>query len=170
MHGYVTLSLLAMVLFGINAIVYKVAPNIDAVTLTLVSFSVSAVTTFLYWLLFVSEKQFSYAGIMWGVLGGVLSTIAFISFVKALQLGNASIVNTIRALSAAVTVILAVLVLGREDIYDKRSWNYSCHNSWSPFVFIRVLTTKPERSSVHGFASSAMWSIILTYIPLAYCS
>ena len=114
MQPYVGLAILAMIVSGVNAIIFKVAPNIDAVTLTLISFSVSAVTTFLYWFFFFGEKQFSQAGIWWGVLAGITSTVLLISFIKALQLGNVITVNTIRSLGAAVAVILAVLLLGEK--------------------------------------------------------
>ena len=109
-----SLAVLAMILSGVNAIIFKVAPNIDAVTLTLVSFGVAAVTTFVYWFFFFQEKQFSQPGIWWGVAAGITSTVLLISFIKALQLGNVNTVNTIRSLSAAVSVILAVLLLGEK--------------------------------------------------------
>src|SRR3989338_737461 len=104
MQGYLGLSLLAMVLFGINAVIYKLALNIDAVSLTLISFATSALATFIYWFFFVTDKQVSQQGVLLAVTGGVISVLAFIAFIRALQLGEASIVNTIRALSAAVTV------------------------------------------------------------------
>ena len=114
MQGYLGLSLLAMVLFGINAVIYKLALNIDAVSLTLISFATSALATFIYWFFFVTDKQVSQQGVLLAVTGGVISVLAFIAFIRALQLGEASIVNTIRALSAAVTVIVAILVLGEK--------------------------------------------------------
>ena len=103
-----------MVLFGISAIIYKLALDIDAVSLTLISFATSAFTVFIYWFFFIAEKQVSRDGILLAVLGGVISAVAFTAFIKALQLGNVSVVNTIRALSAAVTVIAAILILGEK--------------------------------------------------------
>ena len=100
-----------MIFFGINAILYKIAPNIDPITLTLISFTVSAIGTFIYWFFFVTNKQFSWKGASIGLIAGLSSVIALATFIVALKLGKASIVNTIRALSAAVTVLLAVVFL-----------------------------------------------------------
>jgi len=115
MEFYIFLAFLCMVLFGVNAILYKVAPNIDSATLTLVSFTTSAVGTFVYWLFFVKNKHFSWNGAAVGMIAGMSSVIALFAFISALKLGKASTVNTIRALSAAVTVVLAVVFL-REDL------------------------------------------------------
>ncbi|MFQ5531028.1 MAG: EamA family transporter [Candidatus Nanoarchaeia archaeon] len=111
MEFYIILALLGMFLFGINAILYKIAPNIDPITLTLVSFTVSAVGTFIYWMLFVSNKQVSFGGISIGILVGLTSVIALASFITALKLGKASVVSTIRSLSVLVTIIIAVIFL-----------------------------------------------------------
>ncbi len=114
MEAYIILALICMVLFGINAIIYKIAPNIDAVSLAMISFTVSAITSFLYWFLFVAKKQISWQGASVGTLAGLVSVAALITFVMALQSGKASVVNTIRALSAGVTVILALLFLSEK--------------------------------------------------------
>jgi transporter family protein len=114
MESYIILSLICMFLFGVNAIIYKIAANIDPVSLTLVSFATSAIGTFLYWSFFVSKKQISLHGAGYGILGGIVSVVALITFIAALQSGKASIVNTIRALSAAVTVLLAILFLSEK--------------------------------------------------------
>jgi transporter family protein len=114
MESYIILALICMVLFGINAIVYKAAPRIDAVSLAMFSFIVSAIGSFIYWLFFVAKKQVSLAGIGVGTLGGLISVAALITFIAALQMGKASVVNTIRALSAGVTVILAIVLLSEK--------------------------------------------------------
>jgi len=114
MEAYVILALICMVLFGVNAIIYKIAPNIDAVSLAMISFTVSALSTFAYWFFFVSNKQISLQGASVGALAGVVSVAALITFIMALQSGKASIVNTIRALSAGVTVLLALLFLSEK--------------------------------------------------------
>jgi len=114
MELYVILALICMILFGVNAILYKIAPGIDSVSLALVSFAVSAVSVLLYWAIFVSEKQMSLKGAAIGIIAGVISAAALITFVAALQLGKAGIVNTIRALSAGVTVLLALLFLSEK--------------------------------------------------------
>ncbi|NQU78748.1 EamA family transporter [Candidatus Woesearchaeota archaeon] len=114
MEIYVLLALVCMTLFGVNAIIYKLAPNIDPVSLTLVSFVTSALGTFIYWVFFVSKKQLGMQGIGYGIIGGLISVAALITFISALQLGKASVVNTIRALSAAVTVVLAILFLSEK--------------------------------------------------------
>ncbi len=103
-----------MILFGVNAIIYKVAPQIGPVTLALISFVISALTTFIYWLFFVQEAQASWQGIGVGMIAGVVSAVALITFIAALQLGKAGVVNTIRALSAGVTVLLAITFLSEK--------------------------------------------------------
>ena len=115
MQTYATLAFIAMILFSINAIVFKVASGIDAITLTLVSFSTSAVGTFIYWWFFVSDKQVSTQGVAWGLVAGIISVGALALYIKAIQLGPVSVVNAIRALSVGVTLILAVLIL-REKV------------------------------------------------------
>ena len=114
MQYYIILALIAMVLFGINGIIFKIAPNIDAVSLALVNFATAAVGTFIYWFFFVAEKQISLSGAGFGILAGVISVAALITFIAALQLGNVSTVNTIRALSAGITVILALVFLAEK--------------------------------------------------------
>lgn len=114
MELYIILALICMILFGINAIIYKIAPQIDPVTLALISFVISATATFLYWLIFAPAKQASWQGISVGIIAGVVSAVALITFIAALQLGKASVVNTIRALSAGITVILAITFLSEK--------------------------------------------------------
>ena len=119
MELYILFALIAMILFGVNAIIYKVAPNIDAISLALVSFTVSAVGTFIYWLFFVSKKQIALVGIGYGIAAGLLSVGALIFFISALHMGKASIVATIRALSVGVTVLLAVILLSEKLVLTK---------------------------------------------------
>ena len=115
MQTYATLAFIAMILFSINAIVFKVASGIDAITLTLVSFSTSAVGTFIYWWFFVSDKRVSTQVVAWGLVAGIISVGALALYIKAIKLGRGSVVNAIRALSVGVTLILAVLIL-REKV------------------------------------------------------
>lgn len=111
MENYIILALICMFFFGINAILYKIAPKIDPVTLTLISFTVSAIGTFIYWFFFVTNKEFSWKGASIGLVAGLSSVVALITFISALKLGNVSTVNTIRALSVGVTVLLAIIFL-----------------------------------------------------------
>jgi len=103
-----------MVLSGVNVILFKVAPNIDAVTLTLINFAVATIVTFIIWMMGFIERSFSVSGALWGVAAGVSSAVLLMTLIKALQLAPASYVNTIRGLSVAVTVILAVVLLGEK--------------------------------------------------------
>jgi len=103
-----------MTFFGVNGVLIKVAPEIDPFSLTLVSFSSSSVVAFLYWLMCVPEKQVSMQGVGFGVLAGLVSFTALITFIIGIRMGNVSTVSTISSLSSAVTVILAVLILSEK--------------------------------------------------------
>lgn len=114
MESYIIFALIGMVLFGLNGILYKVAPNTDSATLTFISFLASAIVAFIYWFFFVPEKTVSTPGIAIGALAGALAVGALIFLIAALQMGKASIVMPIRSLSAAVTVVLAILFLSEK--------------------------------------------------------
>src|SRR3989344_508872 len=111
MESYIIFALIGMFLFGINGILYKIAPNIDAGSLTFFSFISSAVAGTLLWFFLIPDKKLSSSGIAVALLAGVVAVSATFFLIKALQLGKASIVLPIRSLSAAVTVLLAILFL-----------------------------------------------------------
>ncbi len=121
MQTWIIFALVSMFLSGMNAILFKVAPNIDAVTLTLVNFAAATVATFIVWIGGFVDREVSVPGVLWGVAAGVSSMLLLIAFIKALQLAPASYVNTIRGLSAAVTVILAIIFLGEKITLAKGS-------------------------------------------------
>jgi len=113
-EAYLVFAIISMFFFGINGIIIKLAPEIDSVTLTLVSVSTSTVVAFLYWLFRVQEKQISLHGVGYGVLSGLVSFTALVTFMIGLRSGNVSTVSTISSLGSAVTVILAVLFLSEK--------------------------------------------------------
>ena len=114
MKLYIMFAIISMTFFGINGVLIKIAPEIDPFSLILVSFSSSTIIAFLYWLLCVPEKQVSMQGVGYGVLAGLVSFTALITFMIGIKMGNVSTVSTISSLSSAVTVILAVLILSEK--------------------------------------------------------
>ena len=114
MEQYVIIAIISMFFFGVNAIILKSAKNIDSVTLTLISIVTVAILTLLYWTFFVSKKEFSIQGAGFGILSGIVYSLALVLFVIAIKQGKVSIVSTINALSAGVAVILAVLLLSEK--------------------------------------------------------
>ena len=116
MERYIVLALIAMVLFGVNGLLFKIAlSHIDPISLSLTNFIVAAAGTFVYWFFFVTDKQITSVGIGYGFLVGTISVAALALALMALQIGNVSVANTLtRALSAAVTVILAIIFLGEK--------------------------------------------------------
>jgi transporter family protein len=114
MEQYIILALISMLFFGVNAVILKSAKNIDSVTLTLISLATAVILTLVYWIFFVSKKEFSIQGAGFGLLSGMAYTIALVLFVMAIKQGKVSIVATINALSAGVAVILSVVLLSEQ--------------------------------------------------------
>ena len=113
MEYYITLAIVAMVLYGIRAIIYKIAPEIDYISLTFFASLFLTISTFLFWI-FSSNKIISFQGVIFAAIAGLIASIAFISYMKAIKIGKVSTASTLRGLSFAVTVLLAILFLGEK--------------------------------------------------------
>jgi uncharacterized membrane protein len=114
MEQYIVLAFISTFFFGLNAIILKSAKNLDPVALGLISTATAAIFIFIYWFFFFSKKQFSPAGIKFGVLSGAAYAIGLILFIMAVKAGKVSIVAGINALSTAVAVILAIIVFSEK--------------------------------------------------------
>jgi uncharacterized membrane protein len=113
MQEYILLAFISTALLGVNAIVLKAAKGIDPVSLSLVSQATALLLVSGYWLL-SGKKTLTLAGAGWGAASGAFFAGGLLLFVIALRQGKASVVAPINALSAAVSVILAVLILGEK--------------------------------------------------------
>jgi uncharacterized membrane protein len=114
MEIYIIFGIIAMVLYGVTASIYKVAsPHIDAVSLTLLVSVFMTGSVFVYWL-FIQEKMITMRGFELSVVAGVIAAIAFVSFVTAISLGKVSVATTMRGLSFTVTVAIAILFLSEQ--------------------------------------------------------
>jgi uncharacterized membrane protein len=114
MELYIIYAIAAMLLYGITAIIYKIAsPSIDTVSLTLFTSVFITASVFVYWLFF-KEKMITMKGLEYSALAGVMAAAAFISFVTAIYLGKVSIAATIRGLAFAVTATIAILLLSEQ--------------------------------------------------------
>ncbi len=119
MEKYIVLSFLAALTFAVNPILYKIAKNIDPVAVSMLNFASAFLFTLIYWVFFYKEKHLSPQGIWMSILAGFVSFIAFTIFVVALRLGKVSVVSTIRQLSVAITVILAITFLAEKISFLK---------------------------------------------------
>ena len=113
MNNYLLLAFISTALLGVNAILLKAAKGIDPVSLSMVSQATALLLVLAYWLL-SGKKTLTLAGAGWGAASGAVFAGGLLLFVMALRQGKASIVAPINALSAAVAVLLAVLVLGEK--------------------------------------------------------
>ncbi len=112
-------ALAAMLGYGVTSIIYKVASkSIDAVSMTFFTSLAIAIVTFIFWI-FQKNKHITTPGIGYAVLAGVIASVAFVAFISSIQFGKTSIVTTLRNLSFAVTVILALLFLHEEITIQK---------------------------------------------------
>jgi uncharacterized membrane protein len=100
--------------FGVAAILYKVAtPYADPISLVLAVYLFAIIFTALAWY-FSPNKFIAKDGLKWMALAAGFAFIGMIRFIYALKIGQASIVVPVRNLALAVTVILAVVLLGEE--------------------------------------------------------
>jgi uncharacterized membrane protein len=113
MQDYILLAFISTALLGLNAILLKAAKGIDPVSLSMISQATSLLLVGGYWLL-SGKKTLTLAGAGWGAVSGTCFAGGLLLFVMALRQGKATVVAPINALSAAVTVFLAVLVLGEK--------------------------------------------------------
>ncbi len=112
MEPYIILAIIAMFAYGVTAILYKIAPKIDAVSLTLFSSLSLTIFTFIAWLF--TKKEISLKGIGVASAAGLIAAIAFISYIMAIKSGKVGIAATLRSLSFGVTILLAILLLGEK--------------------------------------------------------
>ena len=113
MEFYIILAIIAMLGYGITAILYKITPNIDSVSLTFFTSLFLTIFTFIFWL-FNKTKKLSVEGIGFAAIIGLIASVAFIAYITSIRLGKVSIASTFRGLSFAVAVILAILFLGEK--------------------------------------------------------
>ncbi len=111
---YVLLAVLAMFLYGITAIIYKLASkSIDPVSLTLFTSILMTITIFVFWL-FTKQKHITLKGFEYAGIAGIIAGFAFIAYISSILLGKVSIVSTLRGLSFLVTAIIAILFLAEK--------------------------------------------------------
>ena len=113
MELYIILAVIAMLGYGITAVLYKIAPNIDSISLTFFTSLFITIFTLIFWL-FNKTKKLSAEGIGFAAIIGLIASVAFIAYITSLRLGKVSIVSTFRGLSFAVAVILAIFLLGEK--------------------------------------------------------
>jgi len=111
MELHIILALIAMVGFGITAILYKVASkSMDAVTITFFTLAVNVTVVLLLWMFF-PNKQITWDGAKIAIIAGVIAGISSVAYVASIKLNSVSAAATIRALFFVVAVILAVVFL-----------------------------------------------------------
>lgn len=113
MELYIILAIIAMLGYGVTAVLYKIAPNIDSVSLTFFTSLFLTIFTFVFWI-FNTKKEISTRGVGIAAVAGLIASVAFIAYIISLRLGKVSISSTFRGLSFALTVVLAILFLGEK--------------------------------------------------------
>ena len=113
MEIYIILAIIAMIGYGVTAVLYKIAPNIDSVSLSFFTSLFLTIFTFIFWL-FNKTKKVTIEGIGFAAIAGLVASAAFIAYVISIRLGKVSIASTFRGLSFAVAVPLAILFLGEK--------------------------------------------------------
>jgi transporter family protein len=111
MSKYILIAIISSVLFGITTIVQKKAIGVDPVTFVLLSMASGTVVTFLYWYFAAGARVYSAKGIWYGLIAGVMSAAAFLMFILALRNSKVSPIVVINTFSAAIAVILSVILL-----------------------------------------------------------
>jgi uncharacterized membrane protein len=104
-------ALVAMLGFGITAVLYKIASkSLDAVSITFFALAINATVVLLMWVFF-PNKEVSWEGAKYALIAGVIAGISSVAYISAIKLDSVSAAATIRALFFAVTVILAAIFL-----------------------------------------------------------
>ncbi|UCG95283.1 MAG: EamA family transporter [archaeon] len=112
--NYVVLALIAMVAFGIPAIMYKLAsPHIDPVSTVLIAYMCAGAFTAVVWY-FTPGKVITLTGVKYVALAAFFGMIGMIMMVSALKQGPVHIVSPIRSMALLVTVVLAIFILGEK--------------------------------------------------------
>ena len=110
MEIYIILAIIAMLGYGVTAVLYKIAPNIDSVSLTFFTSLFLTIFTFIFWI-FNKTKKLSVKGIGFAAIAGIIASVAFIAYITSVRLGKVSIASALRGLSFAVTIPLAIIFL-----------------------------------------------------------
>ncbi|MCX8166826.1 MAG: EamA family transporter [Candidatus Micrarchaeota archaeon] len=114
METYVVYAFVSMFLFGIYLLFLKQTKGIDSVTLTLVSLTTSTAIILFYWFLTVQNKNIisNLDNLNMPILAGVVYAVSILLMISALQIGKASVVSPITALSSVVVVLFSFFFLG----------------------------------------------------------
>jgi uncharacterized membrane protein len=122
--AWLSLTLVALVLYGVSALLQKLATNRIAAELAFAGFVLGFLPIAAFILLTDSLHLFSTESIrwdvgrrawIWGTLGGVLNGLGVLASLSAYRSGGkASIVTPLAALYPVVTVGLAVMFLGEK--------------------------------------------------------
>ena len=111
MKNYFIFAVISMLLFGINALIQKKAPNIDSISLSLFSIGSAFIIVLIIWLLNFKNKEISIKGSIYSISSGLIFSIALLLFIYSLRIGNLKIVVLLNGLSAGVAVILSFFLL-----------------------------------------------------------
>jgi len=118
--SWLTYSLICLVLWGLWGLVLKIAykglPWIHVYFLSsLASFTIALIVFLIHRNGLNFSNKLSYIAL----LAGVFSSSGYIFFVKALEKGEASIVLPLTAMYPAITVVLALILLGEKiNVYQ----------------------------------------------------
>jgi len=112
---WIVFSLLTLLAWGVWGLFIKIASKdlswLETYFLSSLTSFLLATTVFLY---HGRGIRFSSRAVYTALLAGLFSGSGYIFFVKALESGKASIVIPLTALYPAITVVLALLVLGEK--------------------------------------------------------
>src|SRR4030042_2821864 len=111
MKSYFIYAVISMLLFGINAIVQKKAPDIDSISLSLFTIGSAFIIILIIWLINFNNKILSIKGSIFGGISGLIFSIAFLLFIYSLRIGKLQIVILLNGLSAGVAILLSFLIL-----------------------------------------------------------
>jgi transporter family protein len=122
--SWLTLTVVALCLYGVSALLQKLATNLLSAESAFVGFAIGFVPIALAILATDSLRLFATEPLrwnieprawLWGILGGALNGLGVLASLSAYRLGGkASVVTPLAALYPVVTVILAVVFLGEK--------------------------------------------------------
>jgi bacterial/archaeal transporter family protein len=111
MNPYILIAIISCVLFGFTTIMQKKTSGIDSVTFAMISLGASFMSVFIYWFFFSPVKTYNLSGLNYALLAGLLSGFAYLFFIIALRMCKVSTVVIINSFSAAIAVVLSVVLL-----------------------------------------------------------
>ncbi len=112
MEAYVIFALVAMLLYGITPLLYKLASNYaDSLTVTFLTTGFMLLFLALMWVYQAPSKSINKQVVPYVSTAGFIASIAFFFYIRAISSGKISIVKPIVGMSTAVTVLLGILVL-----------------------------------------------------------